>query len=196
MRAQWQWIISGILLSVIGIFILTSPAAVIKVAVIGFGFYTVLDCIYSLVISISLRKYALVFKINTLRILIGLAIGILVLYFGFAASGVQLSSWTGYAIATYLFLSALTQFIEAYLMEKSGYLQNSGAKSSAVISLVLSLIMFIFPSILGTAVITVIGVCMVFFSIIMIVWGIKMLAFEKNISAQSREFEAEWENRD
>lgn len=196
MRAQWQWIISGILLSVMGIFILTSPATVIKVAVIGFGLYTVLDCIYSLVISISLRKFALVFKINTVRILIGLAIGILVLYFGLATSGVQIASWTGYAIATYLLLSAITQFVEAYLMEKSGYTQNSGARSSAVISLILSVIMYIFPSLLGTAVITIIGVCMIFFSIVMIVWGIKMLAFEKNMTAQSREFEAEWENQD
>ena len=196
MRAQWQWIISGILLSVMGIFILTSPSTVIKVAVMGFGLYTVLDCIYSLVISLSLRKFALVFKINTVRILIGLAIGILVLYFGITASGVQISSWAGYAVATYLLLSSVTQFVEAHLMEKSGYTHNFGARSSAVISLLLSIIMYIFPSLLGTAVVTVIGVCMIFFSIVMIVWGIKMLAFEKNISAQSKEFETEWENED
>lgn len=196
MRAQWQWIISGILLSVMGIFILTSPSTVIKVAVMGFGLYTVLDCIYSLVISLSLRKFALVFKINTVRILIGLAIGILVLCFGITASGVQISSWAGYAVATYLLLSSVTQFVEAHLMEKSGYTQNFGARSSAVISLLLSIIMYIFPSLLGTAVVTVIGVCMIFLSIVMIVWGIKMLAFEKKISAQSKEFETEWENED
>ena len=56
--------------------------------------------------------------------------------------------------------------------------------------------MYIFPSLLGTAVVTVIGVCMIFLSIVMIVWGIKMLAFEKKISAQSKEFETEWENED
>ena len=63
-----------------------------------------------------------------------------------------------------------------------------------VISIILSVVMFLFPVLVNNAVVTVIGVGMVLVSVFLILWGIKMLSFEKKVFEKShQESETDWE---
>lgn len=74
-----------------------------------------------------------------------------------------------------------------------GY-ESFGVVTGAVISIILSVVMFLFPVLVNNAVVTVIGVGMVLVSVFLILWGIKMLSFEKKVFEKShQESETDWE---
>ena len=56
LKAQWQWIISGVVILIAGIFVLVNPTLVVKIAVLSFGVYTLIEGIYSLILSWAVRK--------------------------------------------------------------------------------------------------------------------------------------------
>ena len=128
-----------------------------------------------------------------MRTLISTGIGILVIWAAASASGAQVASWAVYLIAIWLLLSGLSELIELFVLRRMGY-ESFGVVTGAVISIILSVVMFLFPVLVNNAVVTVIGVGMVLVSVFLILWGIKMLSFEKKVFEKSRqESETDWE---
>ena len=193
MKAQWQWIISGVVILIAGIFVLVNPTLVVKIAVLSFGVYTLIEGIYSLILSWAVRKATGIFRANIVRTLISTGIGILVIWAAASASGAQVASWAVYLIAIWLLLSGLSELIELFVLRRMGY-ESFGVVTGAVISIILSVVMFLFPVLVNNAVVTVIGVGMVLVSVFLILWGIKMLSFEKKVFEKShQESETDWE---
>ena len=179
MKAQWQWFFSGVLVLLTGIFFMVNPSAVVKVAVIAFGAYTVLEALYSLVLSWKLRKMRTVFAFNTVRILISLIVGLIVIYFAATAPGARVASWAVWLIALWLLASSIIQLFQMLYLRKLGF-SGYSVLSSCIISFVLSVIMFLFPVMISNALMTVAGIIMIIASLFMIFLGIRVIAASRN----------------
>lgn len=184
MKTQIQWIVSSILLLATGIFVLASPTLVVKFAVIVFGFYLMAEAVYALFLSWAVRKVSGVFTVNSVRTLASLAVGILVLYFAFTSSGNTVASWTVYLVAGWLALGALFELVEIWILRRNGY-ETFGAVTGPLVSLVLALLMFLFPVMINNAVFTVVGIVLIIVSVFMIFWGIRMISSDKRDESET-----------
>lgn len=191
MKAQWQAVISGILLLITGIFVLVSPSMVIKVAVIIYGIYTIIESIYALAMTWKIRKAGAYFSVNLLRTLLSLVVGIIVVYFAASASGARIADWTVYLIATWLLLSALSELLEVWLLKRQGY-ESYGVVTNAAISVVLALIMYIFPAMINNALFTILGIVLILLSVFIIVLAVRNLSIKQSAYEIHVDRDAQW----
>lgn len=191
MKAQWQAVISGILLLITGIFVLASPSMVIKVAVIIYGIYTIIESIYALALTWKIRKAGAYFSVNLLRTLLSLVVGIIVVYFAASASGARIADWTVYLIATWLLLSALSELLEVWLLKRQGY-ESYGVVTNAAISVVLALIMYIFPAMINNALFTILGIILILLSVFIIVLAVRNLSIKQSAYEIHVDRDAQW----
>lgn len=191
MKAQWQAVISGILLLITGIFVLVSPSMVIKVAVIIYGIYTIIESIYALALTWKIRKAGAYFSVNLLRTLLSLVVGIIVVYFAASASGARIADWTVYLIATWLLLSALSELLEVWLLKRQGY-ESYGVVTNAAISVVLALIMYIFPAMINNALFTILGIILILLSVFIIVLAVRNLSIKQSAYEVHVDRDAQW----
>ena len=191
MKAQWQAVISGILLLITGIFVLVSPSMVIKVAVIIYGIYTIIESIYALALTWKIRKAGAYFSVNLLRTLLSLVVGIIVVYFAASASGARITDWTVYLIATWLLLSALSELLEVWLLKRQGY-ESYGVVTNAAISVVLALIMYIFPAMINNALFTILGIILILLSVFIIVLAVRNLSIKQSAYEIHVDRDAQW----
>ncbi len=191
MKAQWQAVISGILLLITGIFVLVSPSMVIKVAVIIYGIYTIIESIYALALTWKIRKAGAYFSVNLLRTLLSLVVGIIVVYFAASASGARIADWTVYLIATWLLLSALSELLEVWLLKRQGY-ESYGVVTNAAISVVLALIMYIFPAMINNALFTILGIILILLSVFIIVLAVRNLSIKQSAYEIHVDRDAQW----
>ena len=191
MKAQWQAVISGILLLITGIFVLVSPSMVIKVAVIIYGIYTIIESIYALALTWKIRKAGAYFSVNLLRTLLSLIVGIIVVYFAASASGARIADWTVYLIATWLLLSALSELLEVWLLKRQGY-ESYGVVTNAAISVVLALIMYIFPAMINNALFTILGIVLILLSVFIIVLAVRNLSIKQSAYEVHVDRDAQW----
>ena len=178
MKAQWQAVISGILLLITGIFVLVSPSMVIKVAVIIYGIYTIIESIYALALTWKIRKAGAYFSVNLLRTLLSLVVGIIVVYFAASASGARIADWTVYLIAT-------------WLLKRQGY-ESYGVVTNAAISVVLALIMYIFPAMINNALFTILGIVLIMLSVFIIVLAVRNLSIKQSAYEVHVDRDAQW----
>lgn len=193
MKAQLQWLIGGVVLLLVGIFVLVNPTTVLKVAVIGFGLYTMIEALYALVMSFSFRSVGGVFTFNAVRSLLSLVIGLLVVYFAATSSGASVAGWTVYLIAIWLLVSAIGEIVEIQALRKAGF--DMFSASNAIVSIVLALIMFLFPVVVNNAIFITVGVFLILIAIGLIVWGVRMMMFEKRLKDEFKVSETEWEEK-
>lgn len=192
MKAQLQWILGGVLLLVTGIFVLVNPTTVMKIAVIIFGLYLMIESIFALALTWKIRKLGSYFTINSVRTLASLAIGILVLYFALTSPGAAVASWMVYLVAAWLLVSSLLELLEIWMLKRSGY-ESFGVTTSALVSLVISLIMFLFPVMINNAVFMAVGIVMIVIAVFLIIWAVRMILFERRLKEEARKSETDWE---
>ena len=174
---------------VTGIFVLANPTTVMKIAVIIFGLYLMIESIFALALTWKIRKLGSYFTINSVRTLASLAIGILVLYFALTSPGAAVASWMVYLVAAWLLVSSL---LEIWMLKRSGY-ESFGVTTSALVSLVISLIMFLFPVMINNAVFMAVGIVMIVIAVFLIIWAVRMILFERRLKEEARKSETDWE---
>ncbi len=192
MKAQLQWILGGVLLLVTGIFVLANPTTVMKIAVIIFGLYLMIESIFALALTWKIRKLGSYFTVNSVRTLASLAIGILVLYFALTSPGAAVASWMVYLVAAWLLVSSLLELLEIWMLKRSGY-ESFGVTTSALVSLVISLIMFLFPVMINNAIFMAVGIVMIVIAVFLIIWAVRMILFERRLKEEARKSETDWE---
>ncbi len=194
MRSQWQWIISGVLLLVVGIFILVNPQTVLRAAVIAFGIYMVVEALMSLIVSWQIKSLTGIFRVNSARSIIGLIIGVSATVAGVGASDGQIARWIVWGLAAWFAVSALVKLAEYLMIRRSGY-HVSGIVGNVLLSLGLSLLMFLFPGLVNTVVGTTVGIILIALAIFVVVWGMKMISVQNDAAAALDFVEGEWEER-
>ena len=121
-----------------------------------------------------------------------LAIGILVLYFALTSPGAAVASWMVYLVAAWLLVSSLLELLEIWMLKRSGY-ESFGVTTSALVSLAISLIMFLFPVMINNAVFMAVGIIMIVIAVFLIIWAVRMILFERRLKEEARKSETDWE---
>lgn len=192
MKKYLGWIVSGILLIALGIFMLCMPASVLKVAVIAFGVYTILEGLFSFIASFSVRNLKNIFMTSMIKALVNLFIGILVIYLAASSSAAAVADWVVYLIAANLLLSALAELLEDHVLRKAG-LTMFGLSSGAILSLIFALVMFLFPQFVNATFFTVLAVILIVSGICAILWTIRLIRVVGAVKKAEKVTEAEYE---
>jgi hypothetical protein len=170
--------IIGALIVALGVFVLLKPDAFLKTLVIVFGIYILLEGLSSVIYCFKLKGFKSVFTLSLIKALLNLFIGILVTYFAFTSDGGTVTTWVVYLIATELLLSGVLTVIDHFYLKKIDVLSFSFfLGSDAIVSIIFAILLYIFPSVIGSTFITILGVLVLLFGAVMVFSGI--LAYVK-----------------
>ena len=100
-----SYIGSGILLAALGILFIAAPASVVKIGVIAFGVFNIIESLTALGTSFRFRSISGVVRFNIVKTLINLFISILVVYFAATSPGAAVAAWLVWLIALNLLLT-------------------------------------------------------------------------------------------
>lgn len=159
-------LISAILVVALGVFVLLRPLMFMKIVVVLFGSYTAIEGLGSFFSILRRKLFDGYFMVTAIKALINLAIGAVVVYFAITVPGFKVVSWVVYLIAIDLVFSAIVNIVDMVMLRKIG-LGYSLIGSGVLFSLLFALLLFIFPAIIGTTAMTVIGIVLILFGCMM-----------------------------
>lgn len=191
-----SYIGSGILLAALGILFIAAPASVVKIGVIAFGVFNIIESLTALGTSFRFRSISGVVRFNIVKTLINLFISILVVYFAATSPGAAVAAWVVWLIALNLLLTGLSEVCESYLIRKSGYADPFYYGSSGWLYIVFAVLMFLFPNFINSTLLLVVGVVLITSGIFVVAWAIKLSLVVKEYSRREKIAEAEWSEKE
>lgn len=186
MKKYISYIGSGLLLIALGILFILAPAAVVKIGVIAFGIYNIIEALTALVTSYKFKNISGIVRFNLVKTLINLFISILVVYFAAISPGASVASWVVWLIAANLLLTGISEVAETYVIKKSGFDQIFYYGSSGWLYIVFAILMFIFPNFINSTVLLILGAVIITSGIFVILWSIKLWSVMRKFSENEK----------
>ena len=196
MKKYISYIGSGLLLIALGILFILAPAAVVKIGVIAFGIYNIIEALTALVTSYKFKNISGIVRFNLVKTLINLFISILVVYFAAISPGSSVASWVVWLIAANLLLTGISEVAETYVIKKSGFDQIFYYGSSGWLYIVFAILMFIFPNFINSTVLLILGAVIITSGFFVILWSIKVWSVMRKFSENEKIAEAEWSEKE
>ena len=196
MKKYISYIASGLLLIALGILFILAPAAVVKIGVIAFGIYNIIEALTALVTSYKFKNISGIVRFNLVKTLINLFISILVVYFAAISPGASVASWVVWLIAANLLLTGISEVAETYVIKKSGFDEIFYYGSSGWLYIVFAILMFIFPNFINSTVLLILGAVIITSGIFVILWSIKLWSVMRKFSENEKIAEAEWSEKE
>jgi uncharacterized membrane protein HdeD (DUF308 family) len=180
--------IFGSLLVVLGIYLMFQQESFVRIFISILGLFLVGSGVASL---FALRTYTLGrrTKMATLiQALISIVLGLVAFLVPLSAANV---SWTLllYLIAIELIFSAIVSFLDALLLRKSE-LPVSALLSEGVFSLVVAILLFVFPQQIGSMLLKLVGVVLIAMGLGMVLWSVRIRKINRQFSQTVIEAEA------
>lgn len=197
MKRFLYYLISGALVLALGIFMIMKPAAFANIAVTIFAVYMIANGLRSLYYFIKLRKSARAIGITLsakglLNTIIGLAILVIALWKPESTLKALV-----YVAAAGFFIDALFDIIDLIIVRKYSILYTSFG-IEAISSIVIGLILCLFPSAVGKISIYLIAGVVLIIGTIMISYGVhylSLLRFKKKLEKTVKEADVEFEEK-
>lgn len=195
MKKYLSYIMSGILLIALGVLFIIAPNAVVKIGVIAFGIYNIIEALAALGTSYRFKDIRGIVRFNMVKTLINLFISILVVYFAAISTGSTVASWVVWLIALNLLFAGLSEVIETWMIKKSGFTEIFYYGSSGWLYILFSVLMFIFPNFINSTLLLILGVIVITSGVFVILWSIKLWSIMKKIGKEEKIAEAEWSEK-
>lgn len=195
MKKYLSYIMSGILLIALGVLFIIAPNAVVKIGVIAFGIYNIIEALAALGTSYRFKDIRGIVRFNMVKTLINLFISILVVYFAAISTGSTVASWVVWLIALNLLFAGLSEVIETWMIKKSGFTEIFYYGSSGWLYILFSVLMFIFPNFINSTLLLILGVIVITSGVFVILWSIKLWSIMKKIGKEEKIAEAEWREK-
>lgn len=195
MKKYLSYIISGLLLIALGILFIAAPNAVVKIGVIAFGVYNIIESLTALVTSYKFKSINGIVRFNMVKTLINLFISILVVYFAAISTGSAVASWVVWLIAINLLFAGLSEVIESWMIKKSGISEVFYYGSSGWLYILFSILMFIFPNFINSTFLLILGVIVITSGVFVVLWSIKLWSIMNKIVKEEKVAEAEWSEK-
>lgn len=195
MKKYLSYIMSGILLIALGVLFIIAPNAVVKIGVIAFGIYNIIEALAALGTSYRFKDIRGIVRFNMVKTLINLFISILVVYFAAISTGSTVASWVVWLIALNLLFAGLSEVIETWMIKKSGFTEIFYYGSSGWLYILFSVLMFIFPNFINSTLLLILGVIVITIGVFVILWSIKLWSIMKKIGKEEKIAEAEWSEK-
>lgn len=181
-------ILFGAGLLILGIFLMFRQQSFLCLFVSILGLFVAGSGFYSL---FTLKQYQLGRRSRTVTLvkaLLSIVLGLVALIAPLTAANF---SWTFllYLIAAELVFSAVISFMDVLLLRSSGVVLTS-LLSDAIFSLVVAVLLFVFPQQIGTMLLKLFGVAMIATGSGMLIWAWRIRMINKRAGSQTIEAEA------
>ena len=204
MKNSIYYFISGIIVVVFGVFVILNPSAVVNIAAFLFsvvlllkGFRTLFntlrfDSVASKVsingIEINIDSKKGVRKTMYINALISVLVGLIALIISIVAMVKKSSSIMKivvYVVASGFLVSGVTGILENRKMKSwTGLDEAIGEKT--IFQLIVALVLFIFPSLIGNVFMNILGAIVVAFGALYFAWGVYLIKAKKTLEKMEK----------
>ncbi len=182
-------ILIGAVLVILGIFLMFQQEEFVKIFISLLGIFLVISGVSNLS---SLRRLTLGKRSKTVTIIkaiVSVVVGVIAVILPYSTATV---SWTVllYIIAAQLVISSVVSFFDAVMMRKADF-SVSFLYSEGIASLVIAVLLFVFPQQIGSMLLKIVGLLLIFSGGAMAFWSVRIKKINKQFQAETIEAEAE-----
>ena len=204
MKNSIYYFISGIIVVVFGIFVILNPSAVVNIAAFLFSVVLLLKGLRTLFNTLRFDNVASKVSINGIEInidtkkgvrktmylnaFISLLVGLIALIISIVAMVKKSSSIMKivvYVVASGFLVSGVTGILENRKMKSwTGMDEAIGEKT--IFQLIVALVLFIFPSLIGNVFMNILGAIVVAFGDLYFAWGVYLIKAKKTLERMEK----------
>ena len=204
MKNSIYYFISGIIVVVFGIFVILNPSAVVNIAALLFSVVLLLKGLRTLFNTLRFDNVASKVSINGIEInidtkkgvrktmyinaLISVLVGLIALIISIVAMVKKSSSIMKivvYVVASGFLVSGVTGILENRKMKSwTGLDEAIGEKT--IFQLIVALVLFIFPSLIGNVFMNILGAIVVAFGALYFAWGVYLIKAKKTLEKMEK----------
>lgn len=204
MKNSIYYFISGIIVVVFGIFVILNPSAVVNIAAFLFSVVLLLKGLRTLFNTLRFDNVASKVSINGIEInidtkkgvrktmylnaFISLLVGLIALIISIVAMVKKSSSIMKivvYVVASGFLVSGVTGILENRKMKSwTGLDEAIGEKT--IFQLIVALVLFIFPSLIGNVFMNILGAIVVAFGALYFAWGVYLIKAKKTLGIMEK----------
>ena len=204
MKNSIYYFISGIIVVVFGIFVILNPSAVVNIAAFLFSVVLLLKGLRTLFNTLRFDSVASKVSINGIEInidtkkgvrktmylnaFISLLVGLIALIISIVAMVKKSSSIMKivvYVVASGFLVSGVTGILENRKMKSwTGMDEAIGEKT--IFQLIVALVLFIFPSLIGNVFMNILGAIVVAFGALYFAWGVYLIKAKKTLERMEK----------
>ena len=204
MKNSIYYFISGIIVVVFGIFVILNPSAVVNIAAFLFSVVLLLKGLRTLFNTLRFANVASKVSINGIEInidtkkgvrktmylnaFISLLVGLIALIISIVAMVKKSSSIMKivvYVVASGFLVSGVTGILENRKMKSwTGLDEAIGEKT--IFQLIVALVLFIFPSLIGNVFMNILGAIVVAFGALYFAWGVYLIKAKKTLERMEK----------
>ena len=204
MKNSIYYFISGIIVVVFGIFVILNPSAVVNIAAFLFSVVLLLKGLRTLFNTLRFDNVASKVSINGIEInidtkkgvrktmylnaFISLLVGLIALIISIVAMVKKSSSIMKivvYVVASGFLVSGVTGILENRKMKSwTGLDEAIGEKT--IFQLIVALVLFIFPSLIGNVFMNILGAIVVAFGALYFAWGVYLIKAKKTLERMEK----------
>ena len=204
MKNSIYYFISGLIVVVFGIFVILNPSAVVNIAAFLFSVVLLLKGLRTLFNTLRFDNVASKVSINGIEInidtkkgvrktmylnaFISLLVGLIALIISIVAMVKKSSSIMKivvYVVASGFLVSGVTGILENRKMKSwTGLDEAIGEKT--IFQLIVALVLFIFPSLIGNVFMNILGAIVVAFGALYFAWGVYLIKAKKTLERMEK----------
>ena len=204
MKNSIYYFISGIIVVVFGVFVIINPSAVVNIAAFLFSVVLLLKGLRTLFNTLRFDSVASKVRINGIEInidtkkgvrktmyinaLISVLVGLIALIISIVAMVKKSSSIMKivvYVVASGFLVSGVTGILENRKMKSwTGLDEAIGEKT--IFQLIVALVLFIFPSLIGNVFMNILGAIVVAFGALYFAWGVYLIKAKKTLEKMEK----------
>ena len=204
MKNSIYYFISGIIVVVFGVFVILNPSVVVNIAAFLFSVVLLLKGLRTLFNTLRFDSVASKVRINGIEInidtkkgvrktmyinaLISVLVGLIALIISIVAMVKKSSSIMKivvYVVASGFLVSGVTGILENRKMKSwTGLAEAIGEKT--IFQLIVALVLFIFPSLIGNVFMNILGAIVVAFGALYFAWGVYLIKAKKTLEKMEK----------
>ena len=204
MKNSIYYFISGIIVVVFGVFVILNPSAIVNIAAFLFSVVLLLKGLRTLFNTLRFDSVASKVRINGIEInidtkkgvrktmyinaLISVLVGLIALIISIVAMVKKSSSIMKivvYVVASGFLVSGVTGILENRKMKSwTGLDEAIGEKT--IFQLIVALVLFIFPSLIGNVFMNILGAIVVAFGALYFAWGVYLIKAKKTLEKMEK----------
>ena len=204
MKNSIYYFVSGIIVVIFGVFVILNPSAVVNIAAFLFSVVLLLKGMRTFVNTLRFDNLASKVRINGIEInidskkevrktmflnaFISVLIGLIALIISIVAMVRKSSSIMKivvYVVASGFLISGVTGILENRKM-KSWTGMNEVIGEKTLFHLIVSLVLFIFPSLIGNVFMNILGAVVVTFGALYFAWGVYLIKAKKTLEKMEK----------
>ena len=204
MKNSIYYFVSGIIVVIFGVFVILNPSVVVNIAAFLFSVVLLLKGLRTLFNTLRFDSVASKVRINGIEInidtkkgvrktmyinaLISVLVGLIALIISIVAMVKKSSSIMKivvYVVASGFLVSGVTGILENRKMKSwTGLDEDIGEKT--IFQLIVALVLFIFPSLIGNVFMNILGAIVVAFGALYFAWGVYLIKAKKTLEKMEK----------